>query len=265
MMSSLPREPFITALCPTFRRPALLANSVALWESQDYPPDRRRLIILDDGGTFDPQEGPSWELHRVFVRYASLPTKFNALAGLASRETDAFLVWEDDDIYLPGYVSAHANVLRHRELSKPGTVLSDYTGELKAEDAAGHFHSTLGFCRELFERVGGWPLSMRADFDLQFISVLERNARSIGDPFHPCTHHPPSEARPCDCRPRIEFVYGWQTGTPHGTTAMRSSEDETWYDRAEELFPPVYVGRLDPRLDGRARCAVDAATDPRHP
>src|SRR5690606_23546913 len=75
--------PFVVALCPTFRHPDLLANSVALWKRQDYPLDRRRLVILDDAGTFDPQRGPGWELHAAPGRFPSLPAKYNALVALA--------------------------------------------------------------------------------------------------------------------------------------------------------------------------------------
>jgi len=41
---------FITALCPTFRHPDLLENTLWLWDQQDYPADQRYLIIHDAGG-----------------------------------------------------------------------------------------------------------------------------------------------------------------------------------------------------------------------
>lgn len=233
----------ISALCPTFRRPELLANSVALWERQYlFGGDRAELVILDDGGTFADQRGPNWRIVSVGHRYENLPAKYNALAALASPDSDAFLVWEDDDQYLPGYVAAHLDCLRRCELSKPRFVLSDYLGALKSERADGRFHSTLGFRRELFERVGGWPATRRADFDQQFIGRLEAAARTTGDPF--------SFAPICTS----PYVYRWHTGQPHGQSTMRSPDDETWYDRAATLLSETPGGKvLLPRLDARTR------------
>lgn len=228
--------PFIVALCPTFNHPDLLANSVALWEMQDYPRERRHLLVFDDGGAFDTQSGPSWSLSRCSVRYGDLPDKYNAMAEATAPIADAFVVWEDDDLYLPGYVSAHARVLVQCELSKPAMVLSDYPGRLVAEPAAGRFHSALGFRRELFLRIGGWPATKRADFDQQMIAALDRAALSRGDPF------PDGE--------RVEYVYRWHTGAGHGQHFMRSPGDEEWYDRAG-AERPRYVGKLQPKLDER--------------
>jgi hypothetical protein len=218
----------LTALCPTYRRPELLANSLALWQRQTYTDCR--LIILDDGGSFAPERGPNWELVGVPDRYPSLPAKYNALLALAP-DSDAYLVWEDDDIYLPEYVALHAACLEQHELSKPTQIWSDYTGRPAIESAAGRFHSTLGFRRSLIERLGGWPDTRRADFDLQLIAALEREAKSIGDPGN-------------------AFCYGWHTGQQHGQSTMRAADDETWYDRYQ--MPPAPAGPLVAKLDGRS-------------
>jgi hypothetical protein len=51
-------------------------------------------------------------------------------------------------------------------------VLSSYTGRLEQEDATGRFHASLAFRREIFDRIGGWPLTKRGDFDQQLITRL---------------------------------------------------------------------------------------------
>lgn len=232
--------PYVTGLCPYFRAPALLANSLALWLQQDYPIERRCLIILDDDGTFDDQAGKGWELYSCPARLPSLPAKYNRLLDLSAKpQTDIYLVWEQDDTYLPKYTSAHVKALENAELSKPSKVLSDYTGVLDPEMAAGRFHSSLAFRRALIERIGGWPETQRADFDQQLISKLTAAANGIGDPW-------PGRFDP------MYFVYGWNTGVPHGQSTMRSPDDSTWYARAEQAYPPVeYVGRLVPKMDQR--------------
>ncbi|MFN5798795.1 MAG: hypothetical protein ACK6D4_13620 [Planctomyces sp.] len=40
-------------------------------------------------------------------------------------------------------------------------MLSSYTGRLTQEDATGRFHASLAFRREIFDRIGGWPLTKR--------------------------------------------------------------------------------------------------------
>ena len=150
--------PFIVALCPTYRRPECLANSLWLWGQQTYPADRCSLIMFDDGGSFHNQNNgqwdisvpgwqwkDSWKLVASSWRLPSITDKYNHLAFLAPQETDAFLIWEDDDIYLPGYVEAHAKVLAEHEYSKAAQVMSDYPGYLIIEEAAGRFFSSIGF------------------------------------------------------------------------------------------------------------------------
>jgi hypothetical protein len=65
--------------------------------------------------------------------------------------------------------------------SKPSFVLSSYTGRLEQEDATGRFHASLAFRREIFDRIGGWPLTKRGDFDQQLIARLHA-IEAPGDP-----------------------------------------------------------------------------------
>ena len=162
--------PFVSCLCPTYRRPKLLENSIACFLAQDYPADRRELIVLDDAGELPNQTGEGWQIISIRRRFRSLPEKFNALAGLARGEI--LIVWEDDDIYLPHHISSHVAAMNDHLWSKPSKVLSDYTGQIEEEDATGRFHASLALTRLAFEKVGGWPLTLRGDFDQQLIARL---------------------------------------------------------------------------------------------
>lgn len=249
--------PYVVALCPTFRHPVLLANSVALWNLQDYPAEHRLLIICDDDGQFTTQAPElinvqdsrwslqSWMLYSHPTRFPSITAKYNYLLDKACEDDtpSIFLVWEDDDIYLPTYVSDHVKALEQADLSKPVVVLSDYnyptTGALVAEGSAGRFHSSLAFRRELIERVGGWPDTKRADFDQQLIRLLHTECRQAASPW-------PSHTVPS----KISYVYRWHSGAMHGQSTMRSPDDETWYDKAYETHPkPEFIGSLRPKLD----------------
>lgn len=212
--------PFVSCLCPTFHRPKLLANALACYLAQDWPADRRELIILDDGNDFETADLPdNVRIISTTERFASLPEKFNAAAGMTRPESRVFFVWEDDDIYLPHHISTHlrAKVAMQADYSKASRVLSTYPGHVVTEGAEGRFHAEIAFNRDLFERVGGWPLTKRADFDQQFLSRLQKACYGRADTAN---FGPPSYC----------FRYG-STHAYHGQHFMQSPDDEGWYDR----------------------------------
>ena len=54
--------PLVSCLCPTYRRPQLLENSIACFLDQNYPADRRELVVLDDAGELQSQTGEGWQI-----------------------------------------------------------------------------------------------------------------------------------------------------------------------------------------------------------
>lgn len=240
-------QPFLSCLCPTYRRPQLLANAVACFLAQDYPADRRELIILDDAGQFEPSSGPGWRLISQTARVRSLPEKYNALAGLA--QGDHLVVWEDDDIYLPWHLTAHASVLAQGEYSKPTRVLSRSSNRgFEEECADGRFHGSIAFSRGVFESVRGWPLTRRADFDLQFMAQLASLAAS-GDP---CQSYPPS------------YIFRWgSTNAYHAQYAMQAASDDTWYQRCKDWGDGTSRLQLRPALDSETRRTIRSFERPR--
>jgi hypothetical protein len=244
--------PFVSCLCPTFHRPKLLSNALACFLAQDYPADRRELIIVDDGDDFD---APRYSdaLHADFEilqelgtrirlisfpeRFQSLPEKFNKIGWEASG--DVLAVWEDDDIYLPWHLSAHVEAMQFhgKPYSKPSLVKSTYPGHLVTEDAAGRFHASIAFTRDFWHRVGHWPVTKRADFDQQFMASLGAATAPIPAPADPCQFAPPSYC----------FRYG-STQAYHGQHFMRSPDDEGWYDRVPRE-PGNRTLKLYPQFD----------------
>ena len=233
--------PFVSCLCPTYRRPKLLENSIACFLAQDYPADRRELIVLDDAGELQNQTGEGWQIISIGRRFRSLPEKFNALAGLARGEI--LVVWEDDDIYLPHHISSHVNAMEGHLWSKPSKVLSDYTGQIQEEDATGRFHASLAFTRQAFEQVGGWPLTLRGDFDQQLIASLA----AIGPPADPFNVAVPG------------YVFRWSsTGAYHGQALMSGPENETWYAAAELAALSHNAAKtVAPMFDHQTRSCLD--------
>ena len=126
------------------------------------------------------------------------------------------------------------------EFSKADFVLGDYlfpqTGKLIEEGARGRFHSSMAIRKSLLERVGGWPDTKRADFDQQLMSKLYAEANEVVQPWKTAKES--------------QFIYRWHSGAAHCQSTMKSPDDETWYDRAEESYKKVpFVGKLRPKLD----------------
>ena len=230
-------SPVVCCLCPTYRRPQLLENALACFLAQTYPADKRFLLILDDAGQITPQETASWKIVSTPTRYPSLPAKYNALAALATtwKKPDIFVIWEDDDIYLPWHIQVSVQASKATQWAKPSRIWSLFRRVLHSEPGAGRFHASLTVHRALLEAVGGWPETRQANFDQQFLHRLTQ----AGLPGDPCDSAPPS------------YVFRWETTKAyHGQSFMRSPEDVQWYDTvANVAAPAVPVQTVVPRFD----------------
>jgi glycosyltransferase involved in cell wall biosynthesis len=113
----------LAALCCTYRRPHLLGQLIESFLRQNYPRELRELVILDDAGQYENQEGDGWRLVSIPRRFHSLGEKRNACAALASPDAEGFLVADDDDIYLPHWFSATAEALQRADWSRARLVL----------------------------------------------------------------------------------------------------------------------------------------------
>lgn len=237
-MHSLDRQataspPTVTWITPTYCRPQTLANLIACFEAQTYPADRLRLLILDDVGQYPSQpSGDRWEIVSIRKRFASLPAKFNALAGLC--DSDIIVVAEDDDSFLPEHTTCHVLALDEGDFSKPSRVLSDYQcriGEHREEQAAGRFHGSVAFWRSHWERKAGWPLSHRANFDQQMMSHFSADSITVD----PCRFGSP------------QYVFRWHTSHYHGQSQATGPEDAGWYSRFSRNAEPVAT--IVPKFD----------------
>ncbi len=146
----------LAALCCTYLRPQTLGQLIESFLRQDYPRELRELVILDDAGQYEDQEGDGWRLVSIPRRFHSLGEKRNACAALASPDAEGFLVADDDDIYLPHWFSATAEALRQAEWSRPSLVLLEHGDGLKEHETGGLYHGGWALRREAFYRVRGY-------------------------------------------------------------------------------------------------------------
>jgi glycosyltransferase involved in cell wall biosynthesis len=217
-------------LCPTYRHPKLLANAVACYLSQDYPLERRELIILDDYGQYENKSYDGYQVVSVSRRYVSFWEKRCATAALGrnlgeNKSPDVYCAWDDDDVYMPWHITAHIEALKVRRrgrdavaYSHPMKIFSTYGRVLHEEDGRGRFEGSFAFTRRAYEKADGWPVTKRGGGDQIFIGRLEKACGGKID--DPCEGYAPS------------YVYRWEsTNSNHSSGYHKSFDDEEWYDR----------------------------------
>ena len=172
----------LTAICCTYLRSHLLDHLLECWLRQDYPKDRCELVILDDAGEYRPQRGANWQLVSIDRRFSSLGEKRNASAALASMDTDAFCVWDDDDLYLPWALSASARALEQAPLSRPSRVLYLEGDHWKQCLTGGLYHGGWAYTKEAFRRVAGYRY-LSGPEDQEFLKRLLSAGVQTADPL----------------------------------------------------------------------------------
>lgn len=164
--------PLVSCICPTYGRcPSyqhLLEETIASFLAQDYPADRRELVILNDCPkqrlTFSPEITSrlgNVTIHQGhYPRFVSLGEKYNAAIALSKGQV--ILPFEDDDISLPNRISQAVKALDH-----PRWGLLDYFNPqrtwyldsrgLHSGHTHGVCHNASAFSRSAWKAVGGYP------------------------------------------------------------------------------------------------------------
>lgn len=226
----------VACFCPTYARPELVENTIALFLGQDYD-GPKKLFVLDDGGQLEAENTEELQIVSTSRRYRSLPLKYDALSDMAAAwNPDIVTIWDDDDLYLPHHLSSAVSVLAiNGAWVKPDWVWSTYSGSPVIESAVGRFWASATMRWNAWVRMGGVPRTHRADFDQQFMSVA---TRLYGEALPQCTD--PLET---------SFCFRWQdTRTPHSQSFIRSPDDTTWYDRMEAVGKLPFHGKARPKL-----------------
>jgi hypothetical protein len=247
----------LLCLCPTYgRRRELLENSLACFVTQVLPAEDRHLVFFDDLGTL---EECHCRIDNVTIlsqsaRCPSIASKYNVMLDRLTKrgfdvldfDYDAVVVWDDDDVYLPYHLQAHAAALTMTgvDWSKPSRIWSAYHQPAEQECAAGRFHGSLAITKSLLHELGGWIETKRADFDQQMISALA--AKSV---VYDTNHFVDSP----------QYVYRWgSSNSGHCSGLMEWPGDELWYeDFRPDSTEPIHT--LKPCFDDdtialQARC-----------
>lgn len=231
----------LCCLTATYKRPECLANVLACFLAQDYDPTLSRLFILDDAAQHDSVSNDRYELMSTTERYESLPLKMNALIQMAeSWRPDGYVVFEDDDVFLPWHLSQIADAFKHgcRFFQLPH-VYTNYLllkGDAQIEETGGRFHSSWAFRRDLMVRLGGW-IDLRDDDgnpSLMFDQHLGGMAKRLTSEFNFSGYDP-------------SYVYRWGSAAWNGSQVGDRDFKKFWDELGRR--PAPHVGKLIPKMD----------------
>lgn len=276
----MPPPTKIVCLCPTYCRPWHVSSSLGQWLRQTHPAEERWLLIGDDtdglgelsterlraairGQGYD-RDVAARVHHHKFQHSYSLPKKYNAMADYAltmiARDADLLVVWEDDDLYLPGHLAQIARSWNSRNRptawwGHPELVLSDYTKQLGPEPAHGRFHASLAVSVDLWQRKP-WIETAEGQFDQQYLqSLAQHQPRGRYDLR---TERGQWVSTP-------SYVFRWHTGTPHGQAYM-PNHGPNWQAVAKQALRDEFGRRLGAwdctaQIDARCGQHIATATD----
>ena len=243
-------KPLFICLCAIWNhRQEWTENLMQSFLDQDYD-GPTELYLIDDR--------PSAALQSVtdfptpdgnYVGYVQHPDRFPFLmakydfgvnhAYVKHEDADSVYVcvMDDDDIYLPHFLSDHAAILADHPWSYPSKVYSSYGGQFRTEDSGGRFWASSAYRLSALNAIGGYGDCVLPFFDQQF---LARMRAQYGD-----TVHGPE---------RPGYVYNWDLTLDDHTSGYMGASDDSWYKNTP---PSVPTGPLVPRYCDKAQHVLE--------
>lgn len=218
---------FLSCVCCTWLRPFQLFNMIKCFESFDYPKDKCELIVLDDAGQYQNRySGVNWEIISINRRFHSLGEKRNALASLIDTKSDAYVIMDDDDVYLPWHLTAINDGLQKYEWCNPDHVWEEISSEegLKLVSSSSGYHAAWGYSTDIFQKLGKYPNLNRGED----ITLRDRYFSTGGTRYNTTRCYPPS------------FIRRW-----HGSGDEHISGKGTWNSFFEKKKKMEYQWSID--------------------
>lgn len=159
--------PFVSCLCLTYNRAPdhlwLLGEAVDSYVRQDYPPDRRELIVLNDtpGQTLSIPNVDGVHVVNIHRRFRSLGEKYTA--GMGMCRGDIIMWWDDDDISLPWRVRHSVEQMGDADYYNPGGYWFWNRDGLQAPASIGPCFNCSAFTRSGYERCAVLEFGMHLD------------------------------------------------------------------------------------------------------
>jgi len=233
------KTPLFICLCAVWNhRQEWTENLMQCFLDQDYE-GRAELYLIDDrpGHKTEQMHGLVNNADRAIYhiknieRFPFLMAKYDY--GITEAEPPTWVdshvcVMDDDDLYLPHFLSDHAKVLETEPWSYPSKVYSSYGGQFRVEDSGGRFWASSAYRLESLRAIGGYGSSVLPVFDQQF---LQRMRDQFGGA-------PKGPDRP-------GYVYMWDMSFDDHCSGRMGAQDNSWYTDT----PPTTIsdGPLVPR------------------
>jgi hypothetical protein len=186
--------PFISCICPTYGRSQRLSEAIACFLSQDYAGPKELLVL----NSFTKQNIQG-EFPNVFVR--NLPERPQSLGEcrnlcIAAARGEIIVTWDDDDLYLPHYLSL---VAAHYKDGIDWAWMSKqfYADGFKIQEVMQGQLNSVSFRKSAWEKIGGYD-QLTVGEDRNFVSKLTAQTKGVKVPLLP---------------KEIGFIYSWGNNT----------------------------------------------------
>lgn len=155
--------PSVSIIVPTYARTSLLAECVESFRRQDYQGDMELLIGNDcELQTLDCAIS-GVEVVNFDKTFEFNCAKKNALIRRAAHDLLCF--WDDDDIYMPSFVSHCVKRLRDEDQAVRLRKIAHYDGRI-VKRLNGSLYHTMIIRKEAMMKVGGFPETETGDFGI---------------------------------------------------------------------------------------------------
>jgi hypothetical protein len=204
-----------------------------LFLDQDYAGPKLLLLLDDrpggftDGVVFNSDANFTLNLVKLDsfeARFPCLPCKYDHAISYANDAKDLYgecnvCVLDDDDLYLPHYLSDHAAVLEEHPWSYPTEIFSSYGGRFNVEPTGGRFWTSSAYRLSSLEAIGGYGDSKNMAYDQGFLDRMEKKFGKAGTPKRP------------------NFVYNWDVTFDSHVSAEGGKTESAWYDNCQPSVP----------------------------
>jgi hypothetical protein len=191
--------PGISCYMPTRALPpGMHDEAVACFLAQDYPGPKELVVYSNDPGLVLSFAHPEVRVVNEDRAGRSLGALFNATIALC--QYPLLACWEDDDIRLPGHLSAMWAALGEFDAVRPTNFWHLEQNAIKEWYGGGPVHSAWLLRRAALAAAGGYPVARSTDCDQYVWAALEKAG----------------PVRAWECRPdETTLLYRWDSGSVH--------------------------------------------------
>jgi hypothetical protein len=240
------KTPLFICLCGVFNHQNhWVENIMQCFLSQDYE-GRAELYLIDDrpGYASEQQKLLQGSTLDRGMYHVTVPNRFDRLMakydfGIAQADVEDrpwdksyVCVLDDDDIYLPHFLSDHAKVLETEPWSYPSRVFSAYGGTFQSEPSGARFWASSAYRLESLRAIGGYGTSCVPAFDQIFLSRMRQQ-------FGESPKGPDREG----------YIYNWSGSYDNHTSFYMGAQDNSWYTQTPPSALPE--GPLVPRYNDK--------------